>query len=71
MKRYISRIAFLTTPYLVTMAMSYMVGAMCAASWDLVEWTRDLRVFTAISGVCWGIALMIRLEFDLNRKNHE
>ena len=49
-------------PFVVTMACMYCVGAFTSASWDLADWTEDLRAVMAVWAVVFGFMLWIRLE---------
>lgn len=49
-------------PFVVTMACMYCVGAFTSASWDLIDWTFNLRSLMALWGIVFGFMLWIRLE---------
>jgi hypothetical protein len=66
MKRYFSIIGYCMTPFVVSYAFWYCVGAGISASWDTANWGSDLKTMLAIWAALFGFALFLRIE----RENH-
>jgi len=62
MKRYFSIIGYCMTPFVVSYAFWYCVGAVISASWDTANWSNDLKNVLAIWASWFGIALYARVE---------
>jgi hypothetical protein len=60
--REIKEIVFCVTPFAVTAAVVYLLGAFVCASWDVAMWERADRMFFGIVAVLFGWALMLRLD---------
>jgi hypothetical protein len=62
MKRYFAMIGYCMTPFLVSYAFWYCVGAGISASWDTATWSMDLKVVLGLWANAFGFALMARIE---------
>jgi hypothetical protein len=49
-------------PFVATTAFMYGIGAICAASWNLIDWTSDLRAVVSVWAIVFGFMLWIRVE---------
>jgi hypothetical protein len=54
-------------PFGVTMLCMYGIGAFTSASWDLSDWTEDLRSVMAIWAIVFGFMLWMRVEETRDR----
>lgn len=61
--REIKEMVFCVAPFVVTMAVMYLLGSFVSASWDVVEWERTDRVFFGFMSVVFGYALLFRLDY--------
>jgi hypothetical protein len=61
--REIKEIVFCVTPFVVTAATMYLLGAFVCASWDVAEWERSDRAFFGITAVVFGFSLLFRLDY--------
>jgi hypothetical protein len=62
MKRYFAMIGYLMTPFVVSYAFWYVVGAGISASWDTANWSSDLKFLLSFWACAFGFGLWIRLE---------
>jgi len=62
MKRYFATIGFFMTPFIISYAFWYIIGAGISASWDLSNWTVGLKVTLAVWAYCFAIMLLFKLE---------
>ncbi len=65
----LKEILFCITPFVVTAATMYLLGAFVCASWNVAEWERTDRMFFGLTTVLFGFALMLR--FDHGRKQYD
>lgn len=49
-------------PFVVTTLAMYCIGALCSASWNLSDWTADLRSVMSVWAVVFGFMLWMRVE---------
>lgn len=61
--REIKEMVFCVAPFMVTMAVMYLLGSFVSASWDVVEWERTDRVFFGFMSIVFGYALLFRLDY--------
>ena len=61
--REIKEMVFCVAPFVVTMAVMYLLGSFVSASWDVVEWERTDRVFFGFMSIVFGGALLHRLDY--------
>lgn len=61
--REIKEMVFCVAPFMVTMAVMYLLGSFVSASWDVVEWERTDRVFFGFMSIVFGSALLHRLDY--------
>jgi hypothetical protein len=54
-------------PFVFVTAAMYCLGALVAASWNLADWTANLRGMIAIWALVGGFMLLIRLEQTRDR----
>ena len=59
----LKEILFCVTPFVVTAAAMYLLGAFVCASWDVAVWERSDRAFFCLSAVIFGFMLMSRLDY--------
>ena len=62
MKKYFGMIGYCMTPFVVSYAFWYVIGAGISASWDTATWTRELAITLAIWACAFGFALLARIE---------
>ena len=62
MKKYFATIGFIMTPFIISYAFWYIIGAGISASWDLSNWTVGLKVTLAVWAYCFAIMLLFKLE---------
>jgi hypothetical protein len=62
MKRYFSSIGYCLTPFVVSYAFWYVVGAGISASWDTANWTIQLKFLLTVWAGLLGFALYARVE---------
>jgi cyanate permease len=67
MKHTVEKSFQLLMPFVFTTAMMYCIGAFCSASWNLADWTFNLRSLMALWAVVFGVALLLRLEQTRDR----
>lgn len=61
MKLYFETIFKACVPFTVTLFFAYLIGSFLNVSWNPVEWTMDMRILMSEFGVCFGIAMYIKL----------
>ncbi len=66
MKRYFSIIGFFMTPFIISYAFWYVIGAGISASWDLANWTLQLKFVLSIWAGGFGVMLLFKLEHERN-----
>jgi len=64
MKRYFSIIGYCMTPFIVSYAFWYVIGAGISASWDLANWTTGLKVTLTVWACVFAIMLLFKLEHE-------
>jgi hypothetical protein len=64
MKTYFKTIFAVSMPFVVTLFMAYLVGSFLSVSFNPAEWTLDMRIIMAEFGVCFGIALYLKLFYE-------
>lgn len=62
MKQVFNEIVFVLTPFAVTCAFMYLIGAFVSVSWNTADWTEYCRIVCAIWGIVFGFALWVKLE---------
>lgn len=62
MKRYFAIVGYVLTPFIVSYAFWYVIGAGISASWDTANWTADLKVLLGFWAIFFGLALFVRIE---------
>jgi hypothetical protein len=62
MKKYFAIIGYCMTPYVVSYAFWYVVGAGISASWDTANWDFALKILLTLWAGLFGIALNHRIE---------
>jgi len=60
---YSLKIASIITPIAVAWFMAYLLGAFVSASWNLIDWTTQARMLTALWGCVFAFAVWYRLEY--------
>ena len=65
MKKYFATIGFFMTPFIISYAFWYVIGAGISASWDLANWTMNLKIVLTVWA--WGFAtiMLFKLNDDL------
>jgi hypothetical protein len=66
MKKYFGIIGYCLTPFVMSYAFWYCVGAGISASWDTANWTMDLKVVLSLWANASGFALYYRIEQEYN-----
>jgi len=62
MKRYFATIGFIMTPFFISYAFWYVIGAGISASWDLANWTLQLKFVLSIWAAGFGAMILFKLE---------
>ena len=62
--RTIKEIVFIITPFVVSSAVMYLMGAFLSASWSPDMWERTDRAFCVICAAVFGFMLLIRLQLE-------
>ena len=60
MKRYFSTIGFFMTPFIISYAFWYVIGAGISASWDTANWTMDLKIVLTVWAGCFAFMMFYR-----------
>jgi hypothetical protein len=66
MKVYLAYIGYCMTPFIVSYAFWYCVGAGISASWDTATWATDLKMLLGIWACAFGFGLLGRIEWGKN-----
>lgn len=61
MKRYFKTIFVTAVPFVITLGFAYLIGSFLSVSWNAAEWTGDMRIIMAEFGMCFGLALYMKL----------
>ena len=64
MKRYFSIIGYCMTPFIVSYAFWYVIGAGISASWDAANWTMDLKIVLTVWACVFAFMMFFRLEHE-------
>jgi len=62
MKRYFSTIGYCMTPFVISYAFWYVIGAGISASWDTANWTMDLKIVLTVWAGCFAFMMFYRLQ---------
>ena len=65
MKKYFATIGFFMTPFIISYAFWYVIGAGISASWDLANWTTGLKVMLTVWACVFAIMMLFKLNDDL------
>ena len=65
MKRYFATIGYCMTPFVISYAFWYVIGAGISASWDLANWTAGLKVVLTVWAGGFGTIMLLKLNTDL------
>lgn len=64
MIRYFKTIFTTTTPFIITLFFAYLIGSFLSVAWNPAEWTIDMRILMSEFGVCFGLALYLKLFYE-------
>ena len=62
MKKYFATIGFIMTPFIISYAFWYVIGAGISASWDLANWTMDLKFVLSVWAGGFATMMLFKLE---------
>ena len=66
MKKYFATIGFFMTPFIISYAFWYVIGAGISASWDLANWTIQLKFVLTVWA--WGFATIMLFKLERGGK---
>jgi len=66
MKRYFATIGFFMTPFIISYAFWYVIGAGISASWDTANWTMDLKFLLTVWAGCFAAMMLFKLDRERN-----
>jgi len=66
MKKYFATIGYCMTPFIISYAFWYVIGAGISASWDLANWTMDLKIVLTVWAGCFAILMLLKLDDELH-----
>ena len=61
MSRYFRTIFVTAVPFCITLFFAYLIGSFLSVSWNAAEWTADMRIIMSEFGMCFGLALYMKL----------
>jgi len=65
MKKYFATIGFIMTPFIISYAFWYVIGAGISASWDTANWTIQLKFVLSVWAGGFGAIMLFKLNKDL------
>lgn len=64
MRIYFKTIFATVVPFVVTLAIAYLIGSFLNVSFNPVDWTADMRIVMATFGWTFGGALYMKLRYE-------
>jgi len=62
MKKYFATIGFIMTPFIISYAFWYVIGAGISASWDTASWTLQLKFVLSVWAGGFATMMLFKLE---------